>query len=113
VRDRLPILDAADIGLQAKVAAAMSVRAFPLLRKLLPQVHNYWFDNSGVRFDDESPLVAPVSLEDDEMLQILLSEVSLSKTRYGNPTELLAGVAMDLAIAQGSVSRVTLLFDGV
>ncbi|KAH5722562.1 hypothetical protein HBI18_142210 [Parastagonospora nodorum] len=113
VRDRLPVLDAADIGLQAKVAAAMSVRALPLLRKLLPQVHNYWFDDSGDRFDGESPLVAAVSLEDDEMLQIRLSEDLVSKTRYGDPIELWAGIAMDLAIAQGSVSRMTLLFDGV
>jgi hypothetical protein len=112
-RDLLPALDAADIGLQAKVAAAMSVRALPLLRKLLPQVENYWFNDSGDRFDDESPLLAAVSLEDDEMLQILLDEDLLSKTRYEDPIELWAGIAMDLAIAQGSISRVALLYDGV
>lgn len=107
--DRLPALDAADIGLQARVAAAMSVRAFPLLRKLLPQVENYWFNDSGDRFNDQSPLLAAVSLEGDEMLQILLGEDLLSKTRYGDPIELWAGIAMDLAIAQGSISRVALL----
>lgn len=91
----------------------MSVRALPLLRELLRELDTYWFYDYVTCFDNESPLLAAVSLEDDEMLQILLEQELPSKTEHQDPVELWAGIAIGAATAQGSVARVLAIFDGV
>jgi hypothetical protein len=74
------IIEHTDLDLRGKVSAAMSVRALSFLRELIPQLDRYWFIDNLYSFEDEGSLLAAVSLEDNEMLQILLEQDDLPST---------------------------------
>jgi hypothetical protein len=113
-RDSLQEANKNEIGLQAKVAAAMSVRALPLLRKLLPQLDDFWFHDCRSAFDDESPLIAAASLEDNDVLQVILEQGLLSMTtERQHPEDVWAGLAIRAAIKTGSTAMALAIFNGI
>ncbi|KAH5159413.1 hypothetical protein HBH69_060270 [Parastagonospora nodorum] len=111
-QDWLRSYNAAPISIEEKVAAAMSVCALPLLHTLLPQLTAYkFYPRGGACFREESYLLAAVSMENNEMLQLLLDNDLPAKFTTPSSAGDYIEEAMRLAIKQSSTARTLALFD--